>query len=87
MLCLRGGGPYRSLDSSRVLPHLLNATSMPQLERGSSQAPARQEGEYEYVSASFRFADMDVEWKKLLRERLDAHGEAHENAKHPGPNV
>lgn len=36
---------------------------------------------YEYVSASFGFSDMDVEWKKLLRERLDAHGEAHENAK------
>ncbi|CAI7635368.1 unnamed protein product [Penicillium manginii] len=36
---------------------------------------------YEYVSASFGFTDMDVEWKKLLRERLDAHGEAHEDAK------
>ena len=36
---------------------------------------------YEYVSASLGFTDMDVEWKKLLRERLDAHGEAHKNAK------
>lgn len=36
---------------------------------------------YEYVSASFGFTDMDVEWKKLLRERLNAHDEAHEDAK------
>ncbi|CAG8373869.1 unnamed protein product [Penicillium salamii] len=36
---------------------------------------------YEYVSASFGFTDMDVEWKKLLRERLSVHGEAHEEAK------
>ncbi|KAJ5922460.1 hypothetical protein N7516_010163 [Penicillium verrucosum] len=36
---------------------------------------------YEYVSASFGFTDMDVKWKKLLRERLSVHGEAHENAK------
>ena len=36
---------------------------------------------YEYVSASFGFTDMDVEWKRLLRERFSVHGEAHENAK------
>jgi hypothetical protein len=36
---------------------------------------------YEYFSASFGFTDKDVEWKKLLRERLDGHGEAHENAR------
>lgn len=36
---------------------------------------------YEYVSASFGFTDMDAEWKRLLRERLGIHGEAHENAK------
>jgi aminoglycoside phosphotransferase (APT) family kinase protein len=36
---------------------------------------------YEYVSASFGFTDMDVEWKGLLRERLGVHDEAHEDAK------
>lgn len=36
---------------------------------------------YEFVSASFGFTEMDVEWKKLFRERLGVHGEAHENAK------
>ncbi|KKK20288.1 hypothetical protein P175DRAFT_0505156 [Aspergillus ochraceoroseus IBT 24754] len=36
---------------------------------------------YEYVSASFGFTKMDVEWKKLLRERLGIHDEAHEDAK------
>lgn len=36
---------------------------------------------YEYVSASFGFTDMDVEWKKLLRERLGVHDEAHEDAR------
>lgn len=36
---------------------------------------------YEYVSASFGFTDMDVEWKKLLRDRFGAHDEAHEDAK------
>lgn len=36
---------------------------------------------YEYVSASFGFTDMDVEWKRLLRERLGVHDEAHEDAK------
>ncbi|KAJ5387473.1 hypothetical protein N7509_010014 [Penicillium cosmopolitanum] len=36
---------------------------------------------HEYVSASFGLKEMDVEWKRLLRERLDAHGEAHENSK------
>lgn len=36
---------------------------------------------YEYISASFAFTDMDVEWKKLLRERLGAHGDGYEDAK------
>ncbi|KAJ0422302.1 hypothetical protein BJY00DRAFT_280630 [Aspergillus carlsbadensis] len=36
---------------------------------------------YKYVLASFGFTDMDVEWKRLLRERLQVHGEAHEDAK------
>lgn len=36
---------------------------------------------YEDVSASFGFTDMDVEWKRLLQERLRVHGEAHEDAK------
>lgn len=36
---------------------------------------------YEYVSASLGFTEMDVEWKKLLRARLDAQGEGHEDAK------
>jgi len=36
---------------------------------------------YEYVSASFGFTNMDVEWKRLLRERLGVHDEAHEDAK------
>ncbi|KAI2791694.1 Mitochondrial chaperone BCS1 [Penicillium oxalicum] len=31
-------------------------------------------------SASDQACDMDVEWKRMLRERLDVHGEAHENA-------
>ncbi|RJE19646.1 Phosphotransferase enzyme family [Aspergillus sclerotialis] len=35
---------------------------------------------YEYVSASFGFTHMDVEWKRLLRERLGVHGEAFEDA-------
>lgn len=39
---------------------------------------------YEYVSASFGFTDMDVEWKRLLRERLGIHGEAYEDARHSG---
>ncbi|KAJ5172338.1 hypothetical protein N7492_004931 [Penicillium capsulatum] len=36
---------------------------------------------YEYISASFGCTEMDVERKKLLRERWDAHGDAHEMAK------
>lgn len=36
---------------------------------------------YEFVSASFGFTEMDIEWKKMLRERLGVHDEAHENAK------
>lgn len=31
---------------------------------------------YEYVSASWGFTEMDVEWKRLLRERLDVHEDA-----------
>lgn len=36
---------------------------------------------YEYVSASFGFTEMDVEWKSLLRDRFGVHNEAHEDAK------
>lgn len=36
---------------------------------------------YEYVSASFGFTEMDVEWKKLLRDRLGRRDEAYEEAK------
>ncbi|RDW83677.1 uncharacterized protein DSM5745_04003 [Aspergillus mulundensis] len=36
---------------------------------------------YEYVSASFGFTDIDVEWKRLLRERLGVHDEAHDDAR------
>ncbi|KAF9250476.1 hypothetical protein DTO006G1_5298 [Penicillium roqueforti] len=36
---------------------------------------------YEYVAASFGFTVMDVEWKKLLQERLGVHDEGHEDAK------
>jgi len=36
---------------------------------------------YEYVSASFGFTVMDVEWKKLLQERLGVHNEAYKDAK------
>ena len=36
---------------------------------------------YEYVSASFGFTVMNVEWKKLLWERLGVHDEAYEDAK------
>lgn len=36
---------------------------------------------YEYVSASFGFTVHDVEWKRLLQERLRVHGDAHEDAK------
>lgn len=36
---------------------------------------------YEYVSASFGFTDMYVEWKNLLQEHLGAHDEGHEDAK------
>ena len=42
---------------------------------------------YEYVSASFGFTDMDVEWKRLLWERLRVHGEAHEDAKAFGTDM
>ncbi|PWY91894.1 kinase-like protein [Aspergillus sclerotioniger CBS 115572] len=31
---------------------------------------------YEYVAASVGFAEMDVEWKKLLRQRLDVYEDA-----------
>lgn len=33
---------------------------------------------YEYVSASWGLTEMDAEWKALLRERLDVHGDAME---------
>ncbi|KAH8690434.1 kinase-like domain-containing protein [Talaromyces proteolyticus] len=36
---------------------------------------------YEYISASFAFTEMDVEWKKVLRERLGVHGDAYDDAK------
>ncbi|KAL3480342.1 kinase-like domain-containing protein [Aspergillus californicus] len=36
---------------------------------------------YKYVLASFGFTVMDVEWKKLLRERLGVHDEGYEDAK------
>ncbi|KAJ5938882.1 hypothetical protein N7466_002016 [Penicillium verhagenii] len=36
---------------------------------------------YEYVSASFGFTEMDVEWKRLFQERLSLQGEGHENTK------
>ncbi|OOF99121.1 hypothetical protein ASPCADRAFT_513206 [Aspergillus carbonarius ITEM 5010] len=31
---------------------------------------------YEYVSASYGFTEMDAEWKKPLRQRLDVHADA-----------
>jgi hypothetical protein len=34
-----------------------------------------------YVSASSGFTDIDVEWKRLLRERLGVHNEAYKDAK------
>lgn len=36
---------------------------------------------YDYLTASFAFTEMDVEWKKLLRERLAVHGEAYDDAR------
>ncbi|QKX64068.1 uncharacterized protein TRUGW13939_11241 [Talaromyces rugulosus] len=36
---------------------------------------------YEYLGASFAFTEMDVEWKKVLRERLAAHGDAYDDAR------
>ena len=36
---------------------------------------------YEYISASFAFTEMDVEWKKVLRERLGIHGDAYDDAR------
>ncbi|KAJ5361169.1 kinase-like domain-containing protein [Penicillium brevicompactum] len=36
---------------------------------------------YEYISASFAFTEMDVEWKKVLRERLGVHGDAYDDAR------
>ena len=36
---------------------------------------------YEYISTSFAFTAMDVEWKNMLRERLGVHGEAYDNAR------
>jgi aminoglycoside phosphotransferase (APT) family kinase protein len=36
---------------------------------------------YEYLGASFAFTEMDVEWKKVLRERLAVHGDAYDDAR------
>ncbi|CAL5874430.1 uncharacterized protein PFLUO_LOCUS8726 [Penicillium psychrofluorescens] len=36
---------------------------------------------YEYVSASWGWTEEDAEWKRLLRERSDAHGDGHGDAK------
>ncbi|CAP92240.1 hypothetical protein E8E15_005231 [Penicillium rubens] len=36
---------------------------------------------YEYVSASWGWTEEDAEWKKLLQERLDVHGDGHTDAK------
>ena len=36
---------------------------------------------YEYISTSFAFTAMDVEWKNMLRERLGVHGDAYDNAR------
>ncbi|KAE8154451.1 kinase-like protein [Aspergillus avenaceus] len=36
---------------------------------------------YEYVSASWGWTEEDAEWKKLLRERMDANGDGHEDAR------
>lgn len=36
---------------------------------------------YEYVSASWGWTEEDAGWKRLLQERLDIHGDAHNNAK------
>jgi aminoglycoside phosphotransferase (APT) family kinase protein len=36
---------------------------------------------YEYVSASWGWTEEDAEWKKLLLERFDAHGDGHGDAK------
>lgn len=36
---------------------------------------------YEYISASFAFTEMDVEWKKVLRGRLGVHGDAYDDAR------
>lgn len=36
---------------------------------------------YEYVSASWGWTEEDAEWKRLLRERLNVHGDGHEDAR------
>lgn len=36
---------------------------------------------YEYVSASWGWTEEDAKWKKLLRERLEVHGDGHNDAK------
>jgi hypothetical protein len=36
---------------------------------------------YEYVSASWGWTEEDAEWKRLLQERLDVHGDGHTDAK------
>ncbi|KAJ6024297.1 hypothetical protein N7540_005094 [Penicillium herquei] len=36
---------------------------------------------HEYVSASWGWTDDDLEWKKLLQERMRVHGDGHEDAR------
>lgn len=36
---------------------------------------------YEYVPASWGWTEEDAEWKRLLRERLNLHGDGHDDAK------
>ena len=36
---------------------------------------------YEYISASFVFTEMDVEWKSMLWERLSVHGDAYDDVR------
>ena len=36
---------------------------------------------YEYVSASWGWTEDDAEWKRLLQQRMEAHGDGHRDAK------
>lgn len=36
---------------------------------------------YEYISASFAFMELDVEWKKVLRECLHVHDDVYDDAR------